>query len=64
VGYFSHNPLSFLQYPHPASPLSGGGAEQQTPETARFKCLKTAVKNGAEQEVQDLRLESRSEGTA
>jgi len=41
-----------------------GGSKAKITETARSRCLKTAVKNGAEQEVQDLRLESRSEGTA
>ncbi len=41
-----------------------GGSKAKLTETARFRCLKTALKNGAEQEVQDLRLESRSEGTA
>ncbi|MGO2462703.1 MAG: hypothetical protein ACTH8P_21170, partial [Ewingella sp.] len=33
-------------------------------EKVRLKCLKTAVKNGAEREVRDLWLESRGEGTA
>jgi len=33
-------------------------------ETARLRCIKTAVKNGAEREVRDLWLESRGEGTA
>ena len=33
-------------------------------ETARLRSLKTAVKNGAEREVRDQRLESRGEGTA
>jgi hypothetical protein len=40
------------------------GQSKNPPETARLRCLQTALKNGAEQEVQDLRLESRSEGTA
>jgi len=31
VGYFSHKSLSLLQYPLPASPLSGGGAKQTIP---------------------------------
>jgi hypothetical protein len=33
-------------------------------EKARLRSLKTALKNGAEREVRDLRLESRGEGTA
>jgi len=53
-----------LQYPLPASPLSGGGAKTKPTEKARLRCLKTAVKNGAEREVRDPRLESRGEGTA
>jgi len=50
------------------SPLRGEGAKPKSKtnptETARLKCLKTAVKNGAEREVRDLWLESRGEGTA
>jgi len=53
-----------LKIPHPNPPLNRGGSKTNPTETARLKCLKTAVKNGAEQEVQDLRLESRGEGTA
>jgi len=41
-----------------------GGIKAKITETARSRCLKTAVKNGAEREVRDPRLESRGEGTA
>jgi hypothetical protein len=48
----------------PALSLKRRGSKVKPTETARLKCLKTAVKNGAEREVRDLWLESRGEGTA
>jgi len=48
----------------PALSLKRRGSKIKPTETARLKCLKTAVKNGAEREVRDLWLESRGEGTA
>ncbi|WP_034790604.1 hypothetical protein [Ewingella americana] len=48
----------------PALSLKRRGGKIKPTETARFKCFKTAVKNGAEREVRDLWLESRGEGTA
>jgi hypothetical protein len=48
----------------PALSLKRRGSKIKPIETVRLKCLKTAVKNGAEREVRDLWLESRGEGTA
>jgi hypothetical protein len=49
------NPTSHLA----SHPERGGiKSKAKPPETARLRCLKTAVKNGAERTVRDLRLEA------
>ena len=42
----------------PALSLKRRGSKTNPTETARSKCLKTAVKNGAERTVRDLWLEA------
>jgi hypothetical protein len=42
----------------PALSLKRRGSKVKPTETARLKCLKTAVKNGAERTVRDQRLEA------